>query len=61
MCGQDARIAEQSVRRTVMGKSQTPKLPSDVALEDELSEADLNQVIGGKKVGPIEVIEPVAD
>ncbi len=44
-----------------MGKSQTPKLPSDVALEDELSEADLNQVIGGKKVGPIEVIEPVAD
>ena len=28
------------------------KLPADKALDDELSEADLNQVVGGKKVGP---------
>ncbi len=36
-----------------MSNNQDSKLPADKALDDELSEADLNQVVGGKKIAPI--------
>ncbi len=37
-----------------MSKNQDSKPPADKALDDELSEVDLNQVVGAKKVAPID-------
>jgi hypothetical protein len=47
-------IRNLSSRRSIVSKNQDSKPPTDKALDDELSEIDLNQVVGGKKVAPID-------
>jgi hypothetical protein len=40
-----------------VSNDQDSKLPTVKAIDDELSEADLHQVVGGKKVAPIVPVE----
>ena len=37
-----------------MSDNKEADLPADKALDDELNETDLNRVVGGKKVSPID-------